>query len=180
MLLVVDNGSVYTENLTRLLEEQGAEFERRAPHDLRSDRFGDFDAVILSGRKRNERRTNEINSGVIRHAIGSDAKLLGICYGAEILALTLGGTIRRMDRLHKGEEMVKTTAENPISDGVMSVFESHRYEISKLPETLTPVAVSAGGRYEIIRYRDRNIFGTQFHPEMSSDGHDLIRRFCQI
>lgn len=180
MLLVVDNGSTYTENLTCLLEDLGVGFERYAPHDLRPDRLGDFDAVILSGRKRNDRRINEINSGVIRQAIGSRAKLLGICYGAEILVLTLGGTIRRTDRLHKGEETVRTTMENPISEGTMNVFESHRYEISKIPETLVPVAVSAGGRYEIIRHRDKNIFGTQFHPEMSSDGHDLIRRFCQI
>lgn len=180
MLLVVDNGSIYTENLVYVLEEHGVEFERLAPHDLSPNRFGDFDAAILSGRKRNERRTNEINSGVIRHAIGSGAKLLGICYGAEILALTLGGTIRRTDRLHKGEETVRITAENPISEGVMSVFESHRYEISKLPETLTPVAVSSGGRYEIIRHLNKNVFGTQFHPEMSTDGHDLIRRFCRL
>ena len=180
MLLVVDNGSVYTDNLTCLLEDLGVGFERRTPHDLRPDQFGDFDAAILSGRKRNERRTNEINSGVIRHAIGRGAKLLGICYGTEILALTLGGTIRRTDRLHKGGEVVRTTVENPISEGVMSVFESHRYEISKLPETLVPVAVSEGGRYEIIRYLGRHVFGTQFHPEMSADGHDLIRRFCQI
>lgn len=180
MLLVVDNGSIYTENLTCLLEDAGVRFQTQAPYDLRQDSLGDFDSVILSGRRRNERRINEINSRVITHAIGSGAKLLGICYGAEILALTLGGTIRRTDRLQKGRQTVMTTMENPISEGIMNVYESHGYEISRLPGTLVPVAESAGGRYEIIMHRERDIFGTQFHPEMSTDGCDLIRRFCLL
>ncbi len=107
-------------------------------------------------------------------------KLLGICYGAEILALTLGGTIRKISSLQKGNEIIKIFKENPISNDSLDVFESHRFEISKLPSVLLPLADSKNCKYEIIQYEKKQIFGTQFHPEMSKDGHDLIEKFCSL
>ena len=62
----------------------------------------------------------------------------------------------------------------------MNVFESHGYEISKLPGVLIPLAESKNCKYEIIQYEKKLIFGTQFHPEMSKDGHDLIQKFCLL
>src|SRR5439155_10572610 len=55
------------------------------------------DKVILSGRRMNDREINIVNSRIIRQCFENNIPLLGICYGAEILALTLGGAIRKMD-----------------------------------------------------------------------------------
>ena len=107
-------------------------------------------------------------------------KLLGICYGAEILALTLGGTIKKSQSLQKGNETIKIFKDNLISNDTLNVFESHGYEISKLPGVLIPLAESKNCKYEIIQYEKKLIFGTQFHPEMSKDGHDLIQKFCLL
>ena len=107
-------------------------------------------------------------------------KLLGICYGAEILSLTLGGTIRKTSLLQKGNETIKIFKENLISSDSLDVFESHKFEISKLPSVLVPLAESNNCKYEIIQYEKKLIFGTQFHPEMSQDGHDLIEKFCSL
>jgi GMP synthase (glutamine-hydrolysing) len=60
------------------------------------------------------------------------------------------------------------------------VFESHAFEISKLPNVLVALADSKNCKYEIIQYKKRSIFGTQFHPEMSQDGNDLIEKFCSL
>src|SRR5437588_4048442 len=54
------------------------------------------DKVILSGRRMNNREINIVNSSIIRQCFEKNIPLLGICYGAEIVALTLGGTIRKM------------------------------------------------------------------------------------
>src|SRR6266516_2129576 len=54
------------------------------------------DKVILSGRRMNSREINIVNSNIIRQCFENNIPLLGICYGAEILALTLGGTVRKM------------------------------------------------------------------------------------
>jgi len=95
LLLVVDNGSIYTKNLTDFLNEKKILFEKQIPQLLNLNLLENYNSVILSGRRKNEKKINKINSKVIIYSIQNNMKLLGICYGAEILALTLGGTIRK-------------------------------------------------------------------------------------
>ena len=139
-----------------------------------------YDSFILSGRRKNEKKVNEINSKIIKYSIKHDKKLLGICYGAEILALTLGGTIRKTNFIQKGLEDVKIEKENIICNGNLQVFESHNFEISKLPDSLISLGKSDNCGHEIIQYKKKYIFGTQFHPEMSNDGHNLIEKFYSL
>ena len=180
MLLVVDNGSIYTKNLIDFLNEKNIFFEKQTPQLLDLKSLENYDSIILSGRRKNEKKTNEINSKIITYSIKNNIKLLGICYGAEILALTLGGTIRKTSSLQKGNELIKILKENAISNYSLDVFESHGFEISKLPSVLVPLADSKNCKYEIIQYQEKQIFGTQFHPEMSQDGHNLIEKFCSL
>jgi len=180
LLLVVDNDSIYTKNLTDFLKKKNIFFEKQTPQLLNLDTLGNYDSVILSGRRKNEKKINEINSKIIIYSIKNNIKLLGICYGAEILALTLGGTIRKISSLQKGNEIIKIFKENSISNDSLDVFESHWFEISKLPSMLVSLADSKNCKYEIIQYEKKQIFGTQFHPEMTPDGHDLIEKFCSL
>ncbi|MDH3501257.1 MAG: gamma-glutamyl-gamma-aminobutyrate hydrolase family protein [Nitrosopumilus sp.] len=180
MLLVVDNGSVYTKNLIDFLNSKKIQFEKQTPENLNVEFLEKYDSFILSGRRKNEKNTNKINSKIVKHSIDNNKKLLGICYGAEILALTLGGTIRKIDSIQKGNENIKIYKENMICNNNIHVFESHSYEISKLPDLLIPIGESDNCKYEIIQYKKKPIFGTQFHPEMSKDGHHLIEKFCSL
>jgi len=179
LLLVVDNGSIYTKQLIDFLNEKKILFEKQSPQLLNLDSLSSYDSFILSGRRKNEKKINEINSKIITHCIKNNNKLLGICYGAEILALTLGGTIRKTS-LQKGNESIQTLKDNSICSDSLDVFESHSFEISKLPSLLIPLAESKNCKYEIIQYEKKPIFGTQFHPEMSQDGNDLIEKFCLL
>ncbi|WP_299291263.1 type 1 glutamine amidotransferase [Nitrosopumilus sp.] len=180
MLLVVDNGSVFTKNLINFLDKNQISFEKMSPTTINLNSLSEFDSFILSGRRKNEKKTNEINSKIIMHALENNSKLLGICYGAEILALTLGGTIKKCNSLQKGEETVSIFKENSISNNSLDVFESHSYEISKLPNSLLPLGKSSNCQYEVIQHQNGLIFGTQFHPEMSTDGQELIQKFCSL
>lgn len=177
MLLVVDNGSIYTKNLTDFLDKKNISFEKQTPHVLDLQSLQNYDSIILSGRRKNEKKINEINSKIVNFSVKNDVKLLGICYGAEILALTLGGTIRKTQSIQKGNELIKISKDNPISNDTMNAFESHGFEISQLPDTLIQLAESDNCKYEIIQHESKPIFGTQFHPEMSPDGHELIEKF---
>ena len=189
MLLVVDNGSIYTEHLIDFLSNQKAEYETRTVGETSVRDWAEtstekylqrFDSFILTGRKENSRIMNKVNSEIIKHAISEKNSLLGICYGAEILNQTQGGTIRPHNSRVLGEEMVVVEKKNEICQDKINVFESHRWEISQLGKELHCLASSKSCKYEIIKHDNHAIFGTQFHPEMSNDGQLLIESFLKI
>ena len=190
MLLVVDNGSSYTGDLLALLEGLDVQYKKVIssefdPDDLslQTGQDNSRGGIILSGRKRNDRLMNRVNSKIIRRAVDARIKLLGICYGAEIMALSLGGTIARSAAPQRNvHTVVNVTRDTPLADAgsALDVFESHSYEISRLPSMLESIGGSAECRHEIIRYGDRHVYGTQFHPEMSRDGRRIIERFCGL
>ena len=180
MLLVVDNGSIYTKNLTNFLTEKNISFKIKTPITLDIKSLSYYDSFILSGRRKNEKKINEINSKIVNYTMKNNSKLLGICYGAEILALTLGGTIKKSSSLQTGSETVKVFKNNLIDADSLLVFESHNFEISKLPKELVSIGESSNCKYEMIKHVSKPIFGTQFHPEMSLDGNNLIEKFCLL
>jgi GMP synthase (glutamine-hydrolysing) len=180
LLLVIDNGSAYTKNLISFLNDKKISFEKQTPELLDLNSLDNYNSFILSGRRKNEKKTNEINSKIITHAIQNNKKLLGICYGAEILALTLGGTIKKLILPQKGTEKINIQRKNSLYNDNLQVFESHGFEISKLPNILIVIGESKNCKFEIIQYNEKPIFGTQFHPEMSIDGQNLIQKFCSL
>ncbi len=180
MLLVVDNGSIYTPNLVDFLKEKKILFIKILPYELELKTLEKYDAFILSGRQKNEKKINQINSKIILYSIQNNKKLLGICYGAEILSLTLGGTIKKLETAQKGFEEISILQNNILINNKIKVFESHGFEISKLPKLLILIASSKNCKYEMIQYDGKFIFGTQFHPEMTASGKDLIYKFCLL
>ena len=149
-------------------------------NEVPSLEISQFDSFILSGRIKNDKKMNATNSQIIKHVISEKKSLLGICYGAEILAITMGGTIKKSNKPVKGEETVLVEKENKICQNKIQVFESHRYEISQLGNQLHSLASSKSCKHEIVKHNDLNIFGTQFHPEMSSDGQSMIQAFLSL
>jgi len=180
LLLVVDNGSVYTQKLFDFLLQKNIKFEKLLPDKISFSNLLEYNSFVLSGRRKNNQLMNAKNSQIIKHALSEKKPLLGICYGAEILALTLGGTIKKTHSTQKGNEKVIITQENSLCKGELNVFESHNYEISHLNNSLIGIAKSKNCMYEIIKHKEQNIFGTQFHPEMSSDGQNIIVSFINL
>ena len=121
---------------------------------------------------------NAKNSKIILHAVNQKKKLLGICYGAEILALSLGGTIRKSSVI-RGEQEINSN-QNSLCDGTKTVFQSHSYEISKLGNNLQCLAESLNCKNEIVKHNELPIYGTQFHPEMTDDGKKMITNFISL
>ena len=180
MLLIVDNGSVFTASISKILLKNKTDFNVINFGQITDLDLTKFDAFILSGRRRNEQKMNAINSEIINHVISEKKPLLGICYGAEILALTLGGTIRKSQSIVKGIHTVNVKTSNPLCHNDIQAYQSHSYEIAKLGTKLENFAISDTCQYEIIKHKTLPIFGTQFHPEMSEDGQLLIESFLKI
>jgi len=175
---MVDNDSIYSKNLENSL--QNIEFTKRRYDDLELSEIKTYDKFIISGRKMNVQKMNMINSQIIKHAISENKSLLGICYGAEILALTVGGTIKKMESPQRGIQQVMIKNDNSLCSGVINTFHSNRYCISHLNGDLTNIGTSKENPYEIIQYGKMNIFGTQFHPEMNLEGQKIIESFVTL
>lgn len=180
MLLLVDNGSVFTKNIIEFLSSVKMDYIVSSFDKVDLTDMEKFQSFILSGRRHNDQAMNALNSKIINHAISEKKPLLGICYGAEILALTVGGTIRKMHALQKGENTVQIMEQNPLCNGIIRVYQSHSFEISQLGKYLIQLGESDACKYEIIQYRDSKVFGTQFHPEMTKDGLAIIEKFTKI
>lgn len=162
------------------MRDLGVPFESRVFSDVPLVDIEKYSSVILSGRRKNNPQMNAINSGLVRYSLDTNKPLLGICYGAEILALTLGGTIKKMTSSRHGLYKVQIMENNPLVNGKIDAFESHSYMISKLGSPFIQIASSDDCKFEIFRYGSKNIFGTQFHPEMSTDGRSLLKKFSSI
>jgi len=162
------------------MKDLNINFEHHAFSSIPLLNLDNYSSIVLSGRRKNNSEMNSINSTLVKHSLEEDKPLLGICYGAEILALTLGSTIKKMESSRHGLYEVEVTKNNPLCNGTIKVYESHFYMISKLNSLLTQIASSTDCKFEIFQYDNKNIFGTQFHPEMSEDGKSLLERFSSI
>jgi len=72
------------------------------------------------------------------------------------------------------------TTKNQICQDNAVVFQSHNYEISKLGNDFCNIAHSETCKNEIFQHNNLDIFGTQFHPEMTKDGQDMIKKFTSL
>ncbi len=120
---------------------------------------------------------------IIRICGYQDKVLLGICYGAEILALTLGGSISKMPAHIQGMTKVSISGKNALTQEKNSilVYESHRYRIAKLPSNFMSLANSKYCQHEVFCSDNKTVYGTQFHPEKSgNDGLDLLKNFVEL
>ena len=109
MLLVVDNGSTTLPELEAALRKLKVNY-----NVIRYDqliRLNNYKGVILTGRNTASNEINRANIKVIRQATHQRKPLLGICYGAEILALAYGGALRRLREKFHGYNCLLYTSD---------------------------------------------------------------------
>jgi GMP synthase (glutamine-hydrolysing) len=181
-VLVVDNTSPFTADILACLGQLDKPHIYKTFSEVSNADLIECDKVILSGRRKHNKQINMVNSTITRYCHHAGKPLLGICYGAEIIALTLGGSICKMPAHVHGLTVVSVSIPNQLTEGRKSilVYESHGYSIAKLPANFRTLASSEHCKHEIFG-SDSKIYGTQFHPEKSgSDGLALLNNFSGI
>ena len=108
--------------------------------------------------------------------------ILGICLGHQIIGLLHGAEIFREKYIEKMEE-IKVIEKNILFAGIAqsTYFQEAHSEYITLPEGFVHLARSASCENEAMKHPSKNIFGTQFHPEISGEnGAMIFRNFLGI
>jgi GMP synthase (glutamine-hydrolysing) len=108
--------------------------------------------------------------------------LLGICYGAQLIARDLGGTVARTGTGEYGRTEMRLAGRSPLFDGqpeTQVVWMSHGDSITEAPPGFVVTARTGGTPAAAIEDRDRVIYGVQFHPEVmhTERGMDVLKAF---
>ena len=101
----------------------------------------------------------------------TEAAILGICLGSEIITKAFNGTLQDLKELHRGEILVTLTAEdliNSVKDNPLQVYEAHEVGVKDMPTDFLIYAHSNHGP-EIIKHKTKPIIGIQFHPEVEKN-----------
>jgi GMP synthase (glutamine-hydrolysing) len=182
VILVVDNTSPFTSDILACLDHLDKVYIYKTFSEVTDTDLNQCDKVILSGRRKHSKQINLINSRITKYCHFCGKPLLGICYGAEIIALTLGGSICKMPAYVHGLTAVSVSIPNHLMEGKKSivVYESHGYCIAKLPPNFKSLAGSKYCEHEVFA-NDTKMYGVQFHPEKSGDdGIALLKNFSRI
>ena len=109
--------------------------------------------------------------------------VLGICYGAQLMALELGGDVLPSDRREYGPASITITSD---TDALLQdlgsqqpVWMSHGDSITRLPEGFNSTAQTDSTPYAGLADPSRRLYGIQFHPEVvhTPRGRDVLANF---
>jgi GMP synthase (glutamine-hydrolysing) len=109
--------------------------------------------------------------------------ILGICYGAQLVAQQLGGVVERTGGGEYGRTvMTRTDAASLVLDPLSAeqiVWMSHGDAITAAPQGFTVTASTPGAPIAALEDRARGVYGVQFHPEVvhTERGQDVLRSF---
>ncbi len=98
---------------------------------------------------------------------------LGICYGAQLLALELGGQVDRTDVSEFGRTALQASGGRLFAShlGEQTVWMSHRDTVVAPPEGAQVVATSHHTPVAAFEDGERKLYGVQFHPEVAHTQH---------
>ncbi|MXW97884.1 MAG: glutamine-hydrolyzing GMP synthase [Acidimicrobiaceae bacterium] len=111
--------------------------------------------------------------------------ILGICYGAQLIAEQLGGSVGPNERGEYGRaEMTVAGDGGVLLAGLPSrqpVWMSHFDAIAEPPAGATVTAATEASPVAAFENPERGLFGVQFHPEVehTAHGHDVMERFLR-
>jgi GMP synthase (glutamine-hydrolysing) len=180
-ILILDFGSQYTQLIARTIREANV-FCEIIPYNKEIEFTTNIKGVILSGSPHSVNEANAPNLDIKK--ISDNVPLLGICYGAQLLAKTYHGVVEKSDKREYGRSRLKIVLEDKLLKNVNNhsdVWMSHSDTITLLPENFNLSATTEN--IPVAAFSNENeanpIYGLQFHPEVyhSTQGKKILKNF---
>ncbi|MCS6933742.1 MAG: glutamine-hydrolyzing GMP synthase [Chitinophagales bacterium] len=183
-ILIIDFGSQYTQLIARRIRESEVYCEIYPYHHLPS-LTEDIKGVILSGSPSSVKDKNAPTVDVLQ--LLAFRPVLGVCYGAQLLAHNLGGVVEKSRIREYGRAQLHITQKddvlfNDVQD-VCQVWMSHGDTIQSVGDKFETIATSEN--IPIAAFRSKagvfanQVYALQFHPEVyhSTEGHKILNNF---
>lgn len=179
-ILLIDNDTKHIDSFKNLLPD----VDIISKHEVDRQKISSYNAIVLTGSQTHavaiHRRAYWEETELIKE---SSIPIFAICAGLELMVYAFGGTLKKMPQ--KIQEIhLLDIKQDPIFDGVadLTVYKGHRWIVDTLPDVFIPLAFSETG-IEVIKHKDRFMYGVQFHPEAHMDttnGHILLKNFLKM
>lgn len=176
-VLILDFGSSYTQLIARRIRELDVFCEIHPYHKI-PENLEHYKAVILSGSSASFHSDNAPTVDVSRFSV----PLLGIGYGAQLIASQKGGKIIPVQK--REFEKQELTIEN---DSILlkdipqdfQVWYGAGDKIEELPADGKVLAKTGSGEIAAFQINNKDIFGFQFHPEVyhTLEGKEIFKNF---
>ena len=179
-ILILDFGSQYTQLIARRVRELNVYCEIH-PYNKIPEISKDIKGVILSGSPFSVRATDAPNPSL--DAFKNKLPLLGVCYGAQLMAHKFGGEVQASEHREYGRANLSFVKEdNQLFKGVSNnsqVWMSHADTITKIPDNYEIISSTKDVKFAGYQVKGEQTFGIQFHPEVyhSTEGAILLRNF---
>jgi GMP synthase (glutamine-hydrolysing) len=180
-VLVVDFGAQYAQLIARRVREAHV-YSEIVPHTMPVAEMlaRKPSGIILSG---GPKSVHVEGAPTIDASVyGTGVPVFGICYGAQLVALQLGGEVARTGRGEYGRTALEVTGPSALFVDLpvqQDVWMSHFDSIVAAPEGFVVTASTADVPVAALEDRDRQIYGVQFHPEVAhtARGQELLKHF---
>lgn len=180
-ILILDFGSQYTQLIARRVRELNVYCEIH-PYNHFPEPDNSIKGIILSGSPSSVREENAPDVDLNKFL--GKLPLLGVCYGAQLMAKKLGGEVARSAHREYGRAMMQISENtNQLLNGLSNesqVWMSHGDTITALPENSTIIACTQSIPVAAFKLNNFNeVYGIQFHPEVyhSTEGKKLLGNF---
>jgi GMP synthase (glutamine-hydrolysing) len=180
-VLILDFGSQYTQLIARRVREAHVYCEI-LPHDASAEQLlaRNPSAWILSGSHNSV--YDEGAPTLPATVLASGKPVLGICYGMQLLARSLGGHVAASSRREYGRAVVTPNFANGLLPAQpFQAWMSHGDKVDRAPASFRTTATSDNCPIAAMEDAERKLFGLQFHPEVNhtEHGRDILQAFLR-
>jgi GMP synthase (glutamine-hydrolysing) len=178
-ILIIDFGSQVTQLIARRIRELNVYCEIHPFHNIPAI-DNHIKGIILSGSPCSVRQTDAPTVNI--EAFRNKVPVLGICYGAQLLAHQFGGSVNASAHREYGRAKLSISQNNELLKGVSEasqVWMSHGDTIVSIPDTFTLLGSTESVKVAAFQLKNEQTYGIQFHPEVthSLEGAKILENF---
>jgi GMP synthase (glutamine-hydrolysing) len=180
-LIILDFGSQYTQLIARRVRELNVYCEI-LPYNTDPSFLNDPDVkgVILSGSPCSVRDDGAPDVGF--DVFNLSVPLLGVCYGAQLLAKKLGAEVKASEHREYGRASLNILHSEGLLSNLTSnkqVWMSHGDTIMQTPRNTELLASTSSVKVAAFKVESKSVYGIQFHPEVthSDQGKLILKNF---